>query len=876
MNLKIPKTTLSSFDSELLKIDEEFFNWLKKERYRQNKKIKDFLRRRSNAVDRFIIDLWQESNLNQDNQLGLFAVGGYGRRELHPHSDIDLLILSSTDITQNTAVKIEKLIQHLWDQGLSIGHSVRTLEEAKKQCKLDVTALTNILESRVLSGDIEIVNHLEKIILSDSLWKGKEFLEAKIKEQEIRHHKHDNTEFNLEPNVKSSPGGLRDIQTISWLMLKYSTRTKNEVLIPEEVLNKYERKELINSRNWIWIIRYLLHLFANRDEDRLLFSYQLSMGHRIYPKIEDEQTAAEMLMKSYYQAAFNISEINNTVVKSFKEKIVSKKNARHKVIGTRYNEKHNLIELNDNVSINKNPYVLLEIFFQLCQNPHLQGIGPKTLRKLKEKRHLINKEFRDSQKTSNLFMQIIRSPRLMVTALEEMNRLGILGKYLPEFGKVIGQMQYDLFHIYTVDAHTIEVLRNMRRIYLGLSVSNYPLASEIIHTLPKLELLYISGLFHDLGKGSGKDHSKEGSKTVERFCKKHNLSHDETNIASWLVMNHLLMSTTAQKEDLSDLKMISNFANKVGDITRLKYLYCLTVADITATNPSLWNNWKATLLRELFFKTKDFLDGNNNRLDEATYTQITKDKAMASLKDNFSIKEKEIEIIWENFYTSYFKDTDAISLVWHTQELKKKKGNMSLVKVKLSSVNDIEETSRLMIYTKDRPNVFSTILSALDKNNLQVLDAKLHETKDKHCIDSLTICDQSGKHINKNLLLISDLENELTTLLDKESLTQHKISKRIPNKLKNFKNDTIIRVKHDMTNRWSQIDINTLDEPGKLMTITNIFSKHEASIVKARISTLGERVEDRFCIMSSQGTPFIKQSELNKLINNLKNSLDKT
>ncbi|MDG2061161.1 MAG: [protein-PII] uridylyltransferase [SAR86 cluster bacterium] len=860
--------------NELKEIDEGFKYWLNKSKYRKNNKIKYFLRKRSDSLDRFLCYLWKKNNLHEALNIGLFAVGGYGRRELHPFSDIDLLILSTKEIEKEIEKKIEKVIQAIWDQGFTVGHSVRTLNQAKKQSFVDLSTATNMLESRILYGQLNIQKTLEKIITSSSMWKGKKFLEAKIQEQNERHNKFDNTEYNLEPNIKSSPGGLRDIQVISWLMLKYSTRTDLKLVKPKEVLTKSERLELINSRNFIWVIRYLLHMVSGREEDRLLFGNQIILGSQLFPQISSEHEAAEKLMKKYYQSAFNISEINNTVVKSFKEKIMYKSRANFRNIHARYIEKYNLIELKDNVSIKKSSYVLLEIFLKLCKNSHLDGIGPNTLRRLKENRHLINKNFRENKRNSNLFMQILRSPRLMVTALEEMNRLGILGRYLPEFGRVMGQMQYDLFHIYTVDAHTIEVLRNMRRLFLGNSKDLYPLASSIIHELPKLEILYIAGLFHDLGKGTGKNHSLEGAKKVEEFCKKHGLNSDETALASWLVSNHLLMSTTSQKEDLSDPNIINQFAIVTGNVTKLHYLYCLTVADITATNPSLWNNWKATLLRELFYKTRDFLEGKHKNIDEKNYSELIKLEAANELIKKDVLSKNKIEHIWKNFYTSYFKDMDTSTLVWHTTELHNKLGTTSLVKVKIYPNLSKLETSQIMIYTKDRPNVFGTIVSILDKNNLQIFDAKLHETKDGNCLDSITVSDQNGNHINNDSKLINELKKQLTESLDAEKLKKQKTSKRFTNKLHNFKKNTVIEIKHDMKNRWTQIDIDTLDGPGKLMTITNILNEHKASIVRARISTLGERVEDRFCIMSAEGTPFVKQKELNKLIENLKNSLD--
>ena len=843
--------------------DQEFKKWLKKRKSGVSG-IEQFLRDRSNNIDSLISSIWVTSNLAEKENVCLFAVGGYGRQELHPYSDIDLLILYKGKLNKNIRTSIESFISQLWDLELDLGHSVRNCNEEEKIVASDLQAFTNLLESRFLYGDKRLEPVAKKIIEKKGLWKKNKFLLNKIEEQEQRYKKFNNTEYNLEPNIKSSPGGLRDIHILDWLLLNYS-RKNHRLRNLEKILSETERRELKKSKLWLWTLRYLLHKEAGREEDRLLLNYQPAIANQLFPKIQNSNSAAEKLMHRYFRSALNISEINSTTIQKFKENLVKPTKSKTTLKDKNFKLKNNLIELKDLNAFKKNPSLMLEVFVKLCENPKISGIHSNTLMKLKENRNLINSSFRKKKKNNDLFMKLLRSKRLMVTQLEQMKQLGILGRYLPEFGRVTGQMQYDLFHIYTVDAHTLQVLRNMRRLLLGTSKDIYPFASDLTQKLPKLEILYIAGLYHDIGKGRGKDHSGLGMKIVKRFCERHRLTKKNADLIEWLVKNHLKMSITSQKEDLSNPKIINNFTEIVGNEERLNYLYCLTVADISATNPNLWNSWNESLLNDLYFKT----------LNTITFKQESFKFSKNEAEKQFSFKTKsdqsKVKDLWKNFYPSYFKSHPPELIKDHSLVITKRKSDTA---VKVFPKNRDSKTDSLLVYTKDRLNVFRTIVGELDSQNISVLEANLYGTKNGYCLDHIIISDHKGDPLELNKDQIKEIELRLTSSLAKDKLNPKMVKKKLPRHFLTLKKDTQIEIKHDMVNRWTQLDIKTADRPGLLSSISGVFAKNNASIKKARISTYGERAEDRFCISSLEETPFLKKSELDKLISELKESLD--
>ena len=850
---------LKEADSNIL--SRQFDQWLFRDRGRQIRGIEYFLNQRSENTDKLIREAFKQTDLASINDFGIFSVGGYGRGELHPYSDIDLLLLSKTGLSKEEQKKIEKFISLLWDLGLEIGHSVRTLKQAKKQAREDVYTMTNMLEFRKIAGTDELHRMYLSIIDTKNLWRNKSFIQKKVQEQIDRHQSFNNTSYNLEPDIKSSPGGLRDIHTIDWL-IKNSARNMSESDKLTGALTTEERKELNKAKYWLWVIRYLTHLEANREEDRLLFEHQIPVAMKLFPSAKSSNQAAEKLMHRYYRSSLSISEINSTFIQSIRENYELTKFSRKKKLDSNFFIKNNLIHLYEMEGFKRNPSLLLDLFIKLSENPNVKGIGSQTLRALKRDRDLINSDFRSKKQNILLFLKLLKSKRLLVTQLEKMKDLGILGRYLPEFGRITGQMQYDLFHIYTVDAHTLEVLRNMRWMTLGKSEEKFPLAAKIINKLPKLEILYIAGLYHDIGKGRGSDHSNLGKVIVRNFCKKHLFTKEDTKLIEWLVENHLLMSVTSQKKDLTDNSVVKEFAEKVGNVETLNYLYCLTVADVSATNPNLWNSWNASLLRQLYDRTKLYFRDSillNNSIGEQ------KTKALKLIK---KYKSSEIENLWDRFYPDYFEGSDHFDLSQHAEIILSSKQEAIVEMIE----QDKESLSSIFIHTKDRANLFATIVGILDSENINFIDAKLYGMKNGFCTDLITISDQGNK-VDLESTKAKVLIDKLNQALNEKVLKPKIVKKRLPRHLKHFQTTTEITFNHDMSNRWTNLEIKTADRPGLLASICQVFLKHGALIKKARIATYGEKAEDRFSITSKQDTPFIKKNDLNNLLSDLKTSL---
>ena len=843
-------------------LSKQFDNWLYRDRGRQIRGIEFFLNKRSENIDNLIREIAIQTRLNSINDFGIFSVGGYGRGELHPYSDIDLLLLSKSNLSKSDQKKIELFISILWDLDFEVGHSVRTIEQARNQAREDLYTMTNMLEFRILFGNETLHKEYLKIIDTKNLWRNKSFIQAKIQEQTQRHDSFNNTSYNLEPDIKSSPGGLRDIHTIDWL-IKNSQRNLSDKEKMSELLTLEERKELNKSKYWLWVIRYLMHLEAKREEDRLLFEHQIAVAMKLFPSVKTSSQAAEKLMHRFYRSSLNISEINSTFIQGLKESYKLTKYSRKQRLDNNFFVRNNLIHLHDLDGFKKNPSLLLDLFIKLSENPNVIGIGAQTLRTLKRDRNLIDATFRSQKKNIKLFLKLLKSKRLLVTQLENMKDLGILGRYLPEFGRITGQMQYDLFHIYTVDAHTLEVLRNMRWMTLGKSKEKFPLASKVVKKLSKLEILYIAGLYHDIGKGRGSDHSNLGKLIVRKFCNKHFFSNEDTRLIEWLVENHLLMSITSQKKDLSDNKVIKDFAKRVKDLETLNYLYCLTAADVSATNPNLWNSWNASLLRQLYDRTKLYLE------DEILLSKSIEEQKIQALKLIDKNKRLKTQDLWKRFYPDYFESSDYRDLSIHANNILESDHQTTIKLIE----KDKESLSTIFIYTKDKENLFATIIGVLDSENINFVDAKLFGMKDGFCVDLITISDKEEKinlDSDRGQILISKLEESINQKILKPKI----VKRRLPRYLKHFKTNTEINFNHDMLNRWTDIEIRTSDSPGLLASICQVFLKHGAVIKKARIATYGEKAEDMFSISSKQDTPFIKKNDLNNLIEDLETSIN--
>jgi [protein-PII] uridylyltransferase len=585
-------------------------------RFNDGEDVRLLVQARAVTVDAVLKHAWQRFDLGQESDIALLAVGGYGRGELHPYSDIDVLILhSDTTLSIELQEKVSQFITLLWDLGLDIGSSVRSLETCIDKVNEDITIATTFLEIRTLCGRDNLRQNLLELI--NPLWSDAVFFEAKRDEQIARHHKHNDTEYNLEPDLKNAPGGLRDIQTIVWVTKRHFQTSNLYDLVTNGFLTEYEYKQLAEGETFLWKIRFALHHIAARNENKLLFDYQRNLAQHFGYTDNNANRAVEQFMKEYYRVVMTLSMLNEMLLQYFDEVILKGDEDAHiQVISDDFQIRNNYLEVRHHQVFARNTSALMELFAVLSESDDITGIRASTIRLIMVEARKINQSFRDNPQNKAYFMEILRSPRSLFNTLKRMKRYGVLGKYLPAFGLIIGQMQYDLFHIYTVDAHTLLVIKNMSRFCRAEDKIQFPLVSEVAQNLAMPELLYLSGLFHDIGKGRGGDHSELGSVDAIEFCLNHGLSQRSANLVAWLTRNHLLMSMTAQKQDLSDPEVIYNFAQKVGDVSHLDYLYALTVSDICATNPKLWNSWRDSLLRQLYQQTRRALRrGLHNPID---------------------------------------------------------------------------------------------------------------------------------------------------------------------------------------------------------------------------------------------------------------------
>lgn len=838
--------------------------------------IRELVAARAALVDGVLIAAWRFFSLDRDSNSALVAVGGYGRGELHPHSDVDLMILSATKPCSATCDNLEKFIAFLWDIGLEIGHSVRTLDECVALARDDITIATNIMEARTLIGDDNLRAVLAERTGPQQMWPSDQFFEAKRQEQDARHAKFSYTEYSLEPDLKNAPGGLRDLQTIAWVAKRHFGADSLDDLVEVGFLTIDEHSVLNKCQDYLWRLRWLLHQINGRNENRLLFDYQRQVAGRLGHQDNNNNLAVEQSMKNYYRVALAISVMNELLLQLFDELIlqVGKKD-RVQPLNRRFQVHNDYLEVTEENTFQRYPSALIEAFVLLGQNPEIKGIRASTARLMIQNRKMIDEGFRQDSRNTSLFMELLRAPHALFTQLRRMKRYGILGQYLPEFGRIIGMMQYDLFHIYTVDFHTLTVIKHMRRMRYDSAREQLPLAHEVFYRLPKPELLYIAGLYHDIAKGRGGDHSTLGADDAIAFCQRHGLTNWDTKLIAWLVKNHLLMSVTAQRKDISDPDVVHEFARKVGDLVHLDYLYTLTVADINATNPNLWNSWRASLLRQLYRETRRALRrGLNNPIDKQDWVDETRDTALKLLEQR-QVDRSAIEQLWSGIGDEYFLRENAADIAWHTEAiLSRPDPKAPLVLTRESSGVQFEGGTQLFIYTPDTENLFATTVSAIDQLGLTIVDARIITSADGFTLDTYVVLDEQGTPIGEDWPRLEAIRTGLTEALSDPSRFPDILQRRMPRRHRHFNVPTQVVISNDIINDRTTVDIQTLDRPGLLARIGRIFAEFNLLVQNARIATLGERAEDVFFVTGRDGQPISDPELCQRLQQYIKEELD--
>ena len=829
-----------------------------KSEFTQNPNTTRLFKQHCNLIDNLLMSVWQEAEI--DPACVLIAVGGYGRKELFPYSDIDLLILLpehlASESTANTSDepvnnRIEALIGLLWDIGLNVGHSVRSLQECIEEANKDITVQTNLLEARYLIGSENFyAQFLDEV---KSILDPQQFFIAKLKEQDNRHAKFNDTAYNLEPNIKESPGGLRDLHMILWLTRSLnlykgkiqSVQNPWNDLAKLNIITALEARQIRHHEKNLQQLRIRLHFLSGRREDRLLFDFQNELAASLNYINTPRKRASEQLMQSYYRSVKFINLMNEILLKALQlhlddspPVIVS--------INERFEARNQLLEAKTAGLLQQQPSAILEAFLLLQQHAELEGMGPALLRNMQRVKNLVNREFRQSHKNKKRFIEILSQPNGVNHALRAMNRYGILGSYIPAFGKIVGQMQHDLFHVYTVDEHILNVLANLRRFAKPDLKHEFPLCTELFEAFDAPHLLYLAALFHDIAKGRGGDHSTLGTLDALRFCKSHKLPKQDCQLVAWLVEAHLKMSSTAQKSDLSDPGIIEAFAGFVQNERRLTALYLLTVADIRGTSPAVWNAWKARLLESLYFATKHALAHQAMQIQQTI--QMRQDVAAGKLT-NYGLSAGSYQQLWEKFGANYFLRHEPDEVVWHSRLLTPHLHSPHpIVRARLSPNG---EGIQVMIYTKDQNDLFARICNFFDRMGYNIVQAKIYTTDHDYALNSFIILDQSGKAVSYSGLL-KFIEEELTQKLYKTNALESPLQGRINRQVKHMPIQANIVV-NEAENNNHKLEIVANDRPGLLATIAHRFLVDDIDLHNAKINTLGNRAEDSFLISARKG-----------------------
>ncbi len=842
------------------------------ESYWQNHPVEELMDDLTSLVDELVLDAWQQ-HLGEQNDVALFAVGGYGRRELHPGSDIDLLVLAKRP--EKLRTPIENFLRDVFDLNLEVGHSVRDTKGCLQQARADITVATALLERRVMAGDMALVGKLNEKLKPDRVGSADEFFRAKYEEQIQRHDNYLDTDYNLEPNIKTSPGGLRDIHTARWICLRQFAITDTEELVTLGVLSDLERRWLEDGRRFLCWVRYGLHLLAGRKEDHLRFVHQRELAQRLGFVDTDAKSGVERFMHHYYRHVLALTEVNDIIIQFFRERSDKPRRDKLETINNDFVLRNKHIETQGDDVFRNNPAALLEMFVIIANREDVEGVSAATIRLIRESLHLIDDSFRDNPRHTQLFMRLLKAPFNIVTQLTRMRRYGVLARYIPEFGQIVGQMQHDLFHIYTVDAHTMMVIGNMRRFRYPEAMLHTPVAHQCVQAIPKPELLYIAGLYHDIGKGRGGDHSELGAIDARLFCQRHQLNSADTDTVCWLVERHLFMSSVSQHQDIYDPEVVQDFAREVRSEMRLNYLYALTVADINATNPTLWNNWRASLLRHLFNETRKALkNGLASLPDRAAAIKACQESALERLQEDTDTPPQKINALWQDLGEDLFlRHPPAQIAQLTTQLLNHNRADEVFVHLEDTPTQSASEGATLIyLMLADRPGVFAAIVTSLSKLNLSIVDASIHTSASGQCFNTLTVLNHAGEAIAEHDSLRQRIRGSLRKSLSDETLDTAGEERRVSRQLRELPWPTEVEVTTE--DNLTTISILAADRPGLLAHLGVLFVEMKLTLRSARITTLGERVEDIFIVQNEHGEGLYDTEEIYTLQHTLRQRLD--
>ncbi len=796
-----------------------------------------FLSRHRRLADTALVSVWKSLLFPRD--LSLIAVGGFGHGKLFPYSDVDILVLLPREPDAHLAGKIEDFIGRLWDIGLEVGHSVRTIGQCQEEAAQDVTVRTAMLEARLLAGNRKLAKTLKAC--AGTAPDQRAFFKAKKLEQAQRHTKYQDSPYSLEPNIKESPGGLRDLQTIRWIALGCELGSSWMDLARREFITDPEARQAARHERFLQTLRIHLHYLAGRREDRLLFDYQDRVARELGCVATSGRRASEQLMQKYYRSAKAITQLNILLMQNLEAAVTPGIPDEPEEINSRFQRVRDLLDVKSEDVFTKEPSAILECFLLMQDHPELKGMTARTLRSLWRSRELIDAKFRKNPKNKVSFVQFLKGNSGIVHELRRMNQYGILGAYIPAFRRIVGQMQHDLFHVYTVDQHILTVVRNLRRFTMVEFAHEYPLCSRLIVGFEKHWLLYVAAIFHDIAKGRGGDHSLLGMRDARIFCRTHGMDSEEVNLVVFLVEHHLTMSSVAQKQDLSDAEVIRRFAAIVKTERRLIALYLITVADIRGTSPKVWNAWKGKLLEDLLHATDRLLRGEAIGFDNEIRRRQEESLRLLRL---YGLTDDIQEEFWKHLDVPYFLRHDAQEIAWQTRNLYRHfHSETPIVRARLSPVG---EGLQVMIYTHDQPQLFARICAHFGAIGFNIVDAKIHTTRHGYALDTFQV--MGGANAPGNREMIALIEHDLTEKLAEQEPLPVPARGRISRQLRHFPIQAEVHIRPDERGQYHLLAITAGDQPGLLYSIAWVIGRYGLDLHMAKIITLGGRAEDVFLL----------------------------
>ena len=826
--------------------------------------VETLIKRHAMRMDWLLQHLWRHTGLQQHADIALLAVGGYGRGELHPQSDIDILILLKNAVDNQIKPAIEQLITLLWDLKLVVGHAVRTVSECEAAARDVLTVMTNLMEARLLCGDPRLSSALRDHLSPVQMWPPDAFFKGKLEEQHLRHQKFEGTAYKLEPNIKSSPGGLRDIQNIHWIAKRrfgdqsLLGMSRRGVFLPQEY------RALIRCQMFLWRVRYALHLEVGRAEDRLLFDHQKAVAARLGYIDKPGKLAVEQMMKQFFRAVLTVRNLHDLLAELFSEVMIGTHgHVEPEVIDNYFQQRGNRIELREFDCFEQHPETMLLIFVHIAEREGIEHIGASTIRALRHARAKMNNGYRSNPKTQSLFLRMLRARTNLWSALRAIKRTGMLSAYIPAFGQITGQMQFDRFHHFTVDEHTLFLLHNLVRLTDPKYRGSFAHAERIMQRLVQPEILYLAGIFHDIGKGRGGDHSELGAVDALQFCTDIGLTDEDAQLVAWLVRQHLSMSLVAQRRDITDPDVIQDFAQLVGSERQLELLYVLTICDIRATNASLWNGWKDALLRDLYLATREYFR-RGTAISLADHSARVREDALSRLAHVFS-DMNPVHDLWRTFGADYFKKVNGESLAWITETLLKRDAEHDGPLVSLRQHPSAGGTE-ILIFVHDQEFLFAAITALLAQKRVSIQAATIHTTPYDMGLDSFIVLEDGGEPIT-DAKRLQGIQRHLQQHL-KDVTTVPLTLQKARAKTQPFEVKTEIRFFQDERRQRTMLELITLDRPGLLARIGAAFKYCDVLLHNAKIVTLGERVEDVFFITDRELRPvsFDTQQQLDHMI----------